>query len=172
MSSSHKNLSEVEANNLDKLTNVNIGVITAEWNNEITYALRDACIQTLKEHGCTDKDIISAQVPGAFELPSGAKFLLANHKFDAIICIGCVIKGETKHDEYICNAVAGGIMTLAVSSGIPIVFGVLTPNDQQQALDRAGGKYGNKGVEAAMTAIKMINLAKNSRSLNKKKIGF
>ncbi|MBK7637227.1 MAG: 6,7-dimethyl-8-ribityllumazine synthase [Saprospiraceae bacterium] len=91
---------------------------------------------------------------------------------DAVICIGCVIKGETKHDEYISNAVATGIMNLSIVSGKPVVFGVLTPNDMQQAIDRSGGKYGNKGIEAAHTAIKMIHLAKEIKHGDKKQIGF
>ena len=91
---------------------------------------------------------------------------------DAIICIGCVIKGETKHDEYISNAVASGIMNLSIVSGKPVIFGVLTTNDHQQALDRAGGKHGNKGIEAAHTALKMVNLSKEVKLGNKGKIGF
>lgn len=172
MSSSHQNLSTIDTTNIKKLDNVKIAVITASWNQEITHAMRDACIATLNEFDCPNDHIINIEVPGAFELPSAAKMLLANHKLDAVICIGCVIRGETKHDEYISNAVASGIMTLSIASGKPVIFGVLTPNDMQQAIDRAGGKYGNKGVEAAQTAIKMIHLANDVKNIDKKKIGF
>jgi 6,7-dimethyl-8-ribityllumazine synthase len=172
MSSSHHNLSTIDSAKLKNLDNAKIAVITAAWNQEITYAMRDACLATLNEFNCPDENIIKIEVPGAFELPSAAKMLLANQKLDAVICIGCVIRGETKHDEYISNAVASGIMTLSIASGKPVIFGVLTPNDMQQALDRAGGKYGNKGVEAAHTAIQMIHLANEVKNIDKKKIGF
>lgn len=171
MSSSHKNLSHSN-DELPTLTDTKVGIVTAEWNQDITFSMRDACMDELQKYGLNADDIIHIKVPGAFELPTGAKLLLANHKMDAVICIGCVIKGETKHDEYISNAVAMGIMSLSVASGKPVVFGVLTPNDLQQAQDRAGGKYGNKGIEAAHTAIKMIQLAKDVKALEKKKIGF
>lgn len=167
-----KNLSVTGKSGLEPLDNCKIAVITSEWNQEITYSMRDACIHELSQYGCNDDDIITATVPGAFELPSAAKMMLSNKKLDAVICIGCVIKGETKHDEYISNAVASGIMNLSIVSGKPVIFGVLTPNDMQQAIDRSGGKYGNKGIEAAHTAIKMINLAKEIKSGNKKQIGF
>jgi len=172
MSSKNKNLSVPAIDRLKKLENAKIGIVTSEWNSEITFAMRKACIEELKKYGCEVDDLMIIDVPGAFELPSGAKLLLANHKLDAVICIGCVIKGETKHDEYISNAVASGIMTLSVVSGKPVIFGVLTPNDMQQAIDRSGGKHGNKGIEAAHTAIKMIHLANDVKKLDKKKIGF
>jgi len=110
-------------------------------------------------------------VPGAFELPLGARIVMGQEKIDAAICLGCVIKGETEHDVYINNAVATGIMTLGLTSKKPVIFGVLTPNTKQQALDRAGGKHGNKGVEAATTAIKMVHL-NNPDHNSKKSIGF
>jgi len=110
-------------------------------------------------------------VPGAFELPLGARIIMGQEKIDAAICLGCVIKGETDHDIYINNAVASGIMTLGLTSKKPIIFGLLTPNTKQQALDRAGGKYGNKGVEAAQTAMAMVHLNDPDRS-TKKTIGF
>jgi 6,7-dimethyl-8-ribityllumazine synthase len=122
-------------------------------------------------NGVNADNIHSIHVPGAFELPLGAKILASNEKVDALICLGCVIKGDTKHDEYISNAVANGIMTLNLASSKPVIFGVLTPNDMQQALDRSGGKHGNKGVESAMTALKMVALAKSFKS-SKKGIGY
>lgn len=172
MAEKKKNLSSSNETGLERLENNKVGVITAEWNHDITFSMRDACIKELVNYGCNEDDIISVTVPGAFELPSAAKMLLSNKKLDAVICIGCVIKGETKHDEYISNAVANGIMNLGIMSGKPVIFGVLTPNDMQQAIDRSGGKYGNKGIEAAHTAIKMIHLGHTIKSKDKKQIGF
>lgn len=172
MSSKDKNLSLNTGDELRPIHNKKIAVITAEWNKEITSALRQACISELCHYGCAEEDIISISVPGAFELPGTAKMLLSNQSLDAIICIGCVIKGETKHDEYISNAVASGLMTLSLASNKIVVFGVLTPNSMDQALDRAGGKYGNKGIEAAHTAIKMLHVATDIKELEKRKIGF
>ncbi len=172
MSSKDKNLSDNSFVTIEKLENAKIGIVTAQWNEDITFALRDGCLKTLEQYGVSHEDITQIIVPGAFELPTGAKMLLAKKNFDAIICIGCVIKGETQHDEYINNSVAMGIMTLSVSSGKPVIFGVLTPNNKQQALDRAGGIHGNKGIEAALTAIQMIQLGRELKSLDKKSIGF
>lgn len=168
--SKNKNLSAQSENSIEG-SSFSIGVVVAEWNAEITNALYQACVETLESNGVESANIHTIHVPGAFELPIGAKMLAGNEKVDALICLGCVIKGDTKHDEYISNAVANGIMTLNLVSGKPIIFGVLTPNDMQQALDRAGGKHGNKGVEAAMTALKMATLAKSFKS-SKKGIGY
>jgi 6,7-dimethyl-8-ribityllumazine synthase len=171
MSSKDKNLSHT-ISALPEIDHAKVAIITAEWNHEITFSMRDACLKELVKNGVSDDDVMHVTVPGAFELPSAAKMILTNGKWDAVICIGCVIKGETKHDEYISNAVAQGIMNLSIVSGKPIIFGVLTPNDMQQALDRAGGQHGNKGVEAAHTAIKMISLSKEIKNAEKKSIGF
>lgn len=137
-----------------------IGIIVSEWNNEITEALFDGAKQTLLDAGVSNEDIIRKNVPGSFELPLGAKFLLDEKKPDAIICIGCVIQGETRHFDFICDAVSNGIMNLGIDYSLPVIFGVLTTDTIQQAVDRSGGKYGNKGIEAAVTAIKMISLKK------------
>ncbi|MEM1120782.1 MAG: 6,7-dimethyl-8-ribityllumazine synthase, partial [Bacteroidota bacterium] len=109
--------------------------------------------------------------PGAFELPGGAAMLAGKHKLDAVICLGCVIKGETSHNEYINQSVGMGLTNLSIASGKPFIFGLLTPNNEQQALERAGGKHGNKGVEAAVTAIRMAAL-KQDLGEAKKRIGF
>jgi 6,7-dimethyl-8-ribityllumazine synthase len=170
MSSANQNLSSTANHKIDG-SSYNIGIVVSQWNNDITNELLKGCIDTLIENGVIMENIHTIEVPGAFELPVGAKMLAGKEKFNAIICIGCVIKGDTKHDEYINNAVASGIMTLSIVSGKPIIFGVLTPNDHQQALDRAGGKYGNKGIEAAMTALKMAELASSLKE-SKKGIGF
>ncbi len=171
MSSKDKNLSKV---NIDKKTSVagyRFGIVRSEWNDEITASLMKSCRETLIKHKASEDDIYTIDVPGSFELPLGARMLLGKHKLDAVICLGCVIKGETKHDEYINGAVARGIMSLNVGSGKPVIFGVLTPNDMQQAIDRSGGKYGNKGAEAAYTAIKMAILGKDIKESDKS-IGF
>ena len=146
-------------------------VVVSDRNEEITHALYEGCYDTLVKHGVDADNIHTAQVPGTFELPVGAKMLASSKKVDAVICIGCVIQGETKHNEYINNAVATALATMGMASGKPFIFGVLTPNDEQQAKDRAGGKYGNKGVEAAVTAIRMAQL-KQSLGVTKSKIGF
>ncbi len=171
MSSENKNLSTHDPKSVPNGKGMKIGIIVSEWNEDITFALRDGCLATLLKYKVNQKDILIEYVPGAYELPIGARLLAGKEKLDGVVCLGCVIKGETKHDEYINSAVAQGIMNLSLSSGKPIIFGLLTPNDKQQALDRAGGKYGNKGDEAAITALKMIALAKKCKQ-PKKGIGF
>ena len=141
-----------------------LGIVVSEWNDDITGALLDGCIQTLKNANVEAINIQVIHVPGTYELPSGASLLLnSSNSLDAIICLGCVIQGETKHDDYINHAVANGLMQLSMAKNKPVIYGVVTTNDHQQALDRAGGKYGNKGVEAAQTALKMINLYADSK---------
>jgi len=158
MSSKDKNLS-VYTGEVGKMPEDSlVAIVVSEWNTEITGALLTAAVDTLKENGLTDEGIIIRYVPGSFELPLGAKFLLDNAEPDAVICLGCVIQGETRHFDFICDSVANGIMTLGLEYNTPVIFGVLTPNDMQQAVDRAGGNHGNKGVEAAITAVKMIAL--------------
>ncbi len=171
MSSKNRNLDKGSDVEVKSITKYKFAIVVADWNEDITYALRDGCIATLKKHGAKDENIIVSNVPGAYELPLGARISMSQGKIDAVICIGCVIQGETKHNDYINNAVAMGIMQLGLSTGKPVIFGLLTPNDHQQAADRAGGKYGNKGVEAAMTAIKMVHLA-NDCGDGKGRIGF
>lgn len=158
MSSKDKNLS-VYTGEVGKLPeNPLVAIVVSEWNTEITESLLNAAVDTLKQNGLTDEDIIVRHVPGSFELPLGAKFMLDNAEPDAVICLGCVIQGETRHFDFICDAVANGVMTLGLEYNTPVIFGVLTPNNMQQAVDRAGGKHGNKGVEAAITALKLIAL--------------
>ncbi|MFK7796615.1 MAG: 6,7-dimethyl-8-ribityllumazine synthase [Aureispira sp.] len=171
MSSADKNLSVYDENNLPDASEWEFGIIVADWNEEITHALYEGCYDTLIKHGVEAENIHTLQVPGAFELPQGARILHKNESVDATICLGCVIKGETTHNEYINMSVAQALQNLALTSGKPFVFGLLTPNDKQQALDRAGGKYGNKGVEAAVTAIRMVGVAQSFKKENKT-IGF
>lgn len=166
------NLSEVSLINHDDAGKWVVAVITADWNPEITTALRDGCINHLSTEGMKDENIKRISVPGTFEITSAAKMLVQKYPaIDAIIGIGCVIKGETSHNEYINHAVATGLTQLGLVSGKPCVFGVLTPNTHEQALERSGGKHGNKGVEAATTAVQMIAL-KASLNETKTSIGF
>ncbi len=137
---------------------MHIGLVVSDWNPEVTHALRDGALETLRECGIQAENIHVYNVPGSFELPLGARMLLNNLPLSAVICLGCVIQGETRHFEFICNAVAQGIMDLGLEEGKPVIFGVLTTNTYEQARDRAGGKHGNKGVEAAVAALRMIQL--------------
>ena len=143
----------------------NFGIAVAEWNREITRSLENAAVSFLKKSGATQENISVITVPGSFELTAGAVLLAEQKNFDAIICLGCVIQGETRHFEFICQAVAQGLTEVGIRYHIPVIFGVLTTDNQEQAVDRAGGKFGNKGEEAAATAIKMAELFnKNSAS--------
>ena len=134
-----------------------VAVLTAEWNEEVTFSMRDGAISFLKSYGLSDDQIIVRQVPGSFELVYGARKMLEEESVDGVIVIGCVIQGETPHFTFISQAVATGIADLNIRFGKPVIFGVLTTLNQEQALERAGGKHGNKGVEAAATLIKMLN---------------
>ncbi|MGZ3932081.1 MAG: 6,7-dimethyl-8-ribityllumazine synthase, partial [Bacteroidia bacterium] len=125
---------------------------------EITSALQKGAYDTLIKYGVKAENIIQRTVPGSYELTLGAQYMAEKTKVDAVICLGCVIQGETKHFDFICNAVANGLTELNIKYSKPVVFGVLTPNNTQQAIDRAGGRHGNKGDEAAVTAIKMLSL--------------
>lgn len=171
MSSAEKSLSQAKHEKLPSGKGKKIAIVVSEWNHQINSSMLQACKEILIENEVPDDDILEFWVPGAFELPSAAKMINAKHSPDAIICLGCVITGETKHDEYISNAVASGIMSLSIGLNKPVIFGVITPRNKEQAEARAGGIYGNKGVEAAATALKMLNL-KNQLDSKKKSIGF
>ncbi len=157
MASSFKNLSEHSHKNIGSVENKQFGIVVAEWNETITGALLEGAIETLLEQGAVRENIKVHYVPGTFELSLGSQFLAQLKDFDAIISLGCVIQGETRHFDFICDAVAQGITNVALKYNKPVIFGVLTTNTMQQALDRAGGKHGNKGDEAAITAVKMLN---------------
>lgn len=170
MSSSNKNLSTFEGTKIPDASSYKFGVVYAEWNYEVTNALKEGAIKTLLENGAKKENIIVKEVPGSFELTLGAQYLAEYSNVDAVICLGCVIQGETRHFDFICDAVAQGITNLNIKYNKPFIFGVLTPDNQQQALDRAGGKHGNKGDEAAVTAIKMLGLKTSFKS--ESKLGF
>ena len=144
--------------NASYFKNVKIGIVISEWNSEITKKLYDGAKKTLIDFGYND--IITEYVPGSFELPIASQIILEKNSLDAVICLGCVIKGETKHFDFICNTTANGIKDVSLKYNIPVIFGVLTDNNIQQSIERSGGKYGNKGVEAAISAIKMISILK------------
>jgi 6,7-dimethyl-8-ribityllumazine synthase len=158
MSSSHKNLSDFQGNEIPNAANYTFAIVWSEWNHEITHALKEGALQFLLKHGAKQENIHINNVPGSFELVLGSQYFLENTEVDAVIALGCVIQGETRHFDFICNAVAQGITQLNINYSAPVIFGVLTPDTQQQAIDRAGGKHGNKGEEAAATAIKMLAL--------------
>jgi 6,7-dimethyl-8-ribityllumazine synthase len=138
------------------LSNKRFAIVVADWNEEITGALYEGAFSSLVANGVSKKNITRQNVPGTFELSLGALKMAEKKNIDAVICLGCVIQGETPHFDYICQAVAYGITEVNLKTKKPVIFGVLTTLDQKQAMDRAGGKYGNKGEEAALTAIKML----------------
>lgn len=158
MSSKNKNLSAHKALKICNASKYKIAIVVSEYNEAITFALRDGAIETLKKYGVKEKNILVELVPGAYELPLAAKWLFDKKKADAVLALGCVIKGDTDHDIYINNAVSQALMTLSLETKAPFLFGVITPNNLQQAKDRAGGKHGNKGVECAVAALKMLAL--------------
>ncbi|MDR2562875.1 MAG: 6,7-dimethyl-8-ribityllumazine synthase [Prevotellaceae bacterium] len=141
--------------NLPEGKNRVITIIVSQWNEKITSALLDGAMKTLKKAGVEDEDLVVIRVPGCFELPYAAQQAALLTSPHAIICLGCVIRGETPHFDYVCQAATHGILHASLNTSIPVIFGVLTVDNLQQAEDRAGGKYGNKGVEAACTALEM-----------------
>ena len=147
-----------------KLGSTKIGIVVSEWNEQVTSNLATGAVNTLKKYGFDDNDIILQTVPGSFELPLAAKYMIINYGVEAVICLGCVIQGETKHFDFVCQGVTQGIMQLNLSSEKPIAFGLLTTNNLQQALERAGGRLGNKGDEAAVAVLKMLNLKIGEKS--------
>ncbi|MDR0437102.1 MAG: 6,7-dimethyl-8-ribityllumazine synthase [Bacteroidales bacterium] len=169
MATALKNLSEYTSSGFGDLSQTRIGIVVSEWNDQITNALFQGAMETLLKEGVKQENIVVKTVPGSFELPLGAtkmfkdvyqtdeyKKALGSFVPDAVICLGCVIQGETRHFDFICNAVALGITEVGLRYEIPVIFGVLTTDNLQQAIDRSGGKHGNKGVEAAITALKML----------------
>lgn len=156
MATNLKNLSDYSKDNIQDISSKKFGIVVSEWNNEVTNALFSGAFNTLLKHGAKREHIFKRMVPGSFELSLGGQWLAQQEDIDAVICLGCVIQGETKHFDFICDAVANGLTNVSLKYNKPVIFGVLTPNTHQQALDRAGGKHGNKGDEAAITAIKML----------------
>lgn len=158
MATVNKNLSDYNQDGIKDMSKKKFAVLVSEWNEEVTEALYSGAYDILVDHGVLEKNIIRKNVPGSFELSLGAQWMAEDKSIDAVICLGCVIQGETRHFDFICDAVAQGVTNVALKYNKPVIFGLLTPNTQQQALDRAGGKHGNKGDEAAITAIKMLSI--------------
>jgi len=159
MATLNNNLSNYNLEEIPNSEGMRFAIIVSEWNNLITENLFKGAEETLISCGVKENDIVRVDVPGSFELIYGAK-LASKYNYDSIICIGSVIKGETDHFDFVCNAVSLGIKDLNLQLETPVIFGVLTDNIEQQSIDRSGGKHGNKGVEAAITAIKMAHLNK------------
>jgi 6,7-dimethyl-8-ribityllumazine synthase len=158
MATANKNLSNYDKNTIPSAKNFRFGIVVSEWNNHITEGLYKGVIEALTDCGALHKNIIRWNVPGSFELVYGAKKMIETQNPDVVITIGCVIKGETMHFEFVCDGVTQGIKDLNVLSDVPTVFCLLTDNTEQQSIDRSGGIHGNKGTEAAIAAIKMAFL--------------
>ena len=158
MASSLKNLSDYDPASVPAAGGLKFGIVISEWNKQITLQLAEAAVKTLIGSGASLQDVFIEWVPGSFELPLGGQLLIEERHPDALILIGCVIRGETPHFDYICQAVSKGCMDIGLKYNLPAIFGVLTTNNLEEALDRSGGKHGNKGTEAAITAIKMASL--------------
>ena len=157
MATVNHNLSQYDKNSIPNAKDFRFGIVVSEWNDKITSGLLKGAIDALVECGVEETNIIKWDVPGSFELIYGCKKMI-EQTVDAVIAIGCVIQGETKHFDFVCNGVTQGITTLNLTSDTPVVFCVLTDNTMQQSIDRSGGIHGNKGTEAAITAIKMAEL--------------
>ena len=160
MATQNNNLSDYDKSNLPNVSKMRFGIVVSQWNDDITDGLYQGAYNTLLDCGVSKDNIIKLEVPGSFELVYGAK-ILYKRNCDAIICLGSIIQGETKHFDYVCQGVTNGIKDLNITLDIPVIFGVLTDNTKDQAINRSGGIHGNKGVEAAITAIKMAHLNRN-----------
>ena len=171
MASKGNNLSKKKEIFLSDPTKLKIGIIVSQWNNHITNRLLEGALSVLEKSGILKENIIVKQVPGTFELPLGGQYLLEKKQVDGVICIGCVIRGETKHFDYVCQGATNGIMSLGLRYNKPVIFCVLTDENEQQSLNRSGGKYGNKGTECAVACLEMIEL-KSKIAAPDSKIGF
>lgn len=161
MATTSNNLSDYDINSIPNATEMVFGIVVSEWNQNITNGLLKGAYSTLLRHGTQESNIIVHHIPGTFELPLAAQTLFEKTNVDAVICLGSVIQGETKHFDFVCEGAALGIKDVALKYNRPTIFGVLTDNTLQQAIDRSGGKHGNKGDEAAVTAIKMVAFQKS-----------
>ena len=165
------NLSDYKPLQINDAGSFRIGIVVSEWNDFVTHNLRDGAVEVLKKEGVKEKNISIFKVPGAFELNYASMQLCKEGKFDAEIAIGCVIRGETPHFDYVCSAVAQGIKDCNILTDIPTIFCVLTDDTKEQSIARSGGNLGNKGIEAAVTALQMIDFKRNL-SEKKGNIGF
>ena len=158
MATIHKNLSDFDPSQVPSGEGKKIALVVAEWNEDITFNLAKGAEELLISQGVAKSDISTHTVPGTFELPLAAKWVLEKGEVDAVLCCGCVIQGETRHFDFVCDGVTQGITQLNLDFGVPVIFCVLTDNVKQQSLDRSGGIHGNKGTEAGVAALKMIDL--------------
>lgn len=157
MATKFHNLSEYDQNSVPSAQGMRFGIVVSEWNNNITGALLQGAYDTLTKHGASEEDITVMTVPGSFELVFGASQMVKSGKMDAVIAIGCVVRGDTPHFDYICEGTTQGLASLNERFDVPVIYGLLTCNNMEQAQDRAGGTLGNKGDECAVTAIKMVD---------------
>jgi len=164
MATENKNLSNYDKNTIPNAKNFRFGIVVSEWNETITEGLYYGAITALLDCGAVEENIIRWNVPGSFELVYGAQRMIVTQNVDVVITIGCVIKGETMHFEFVCEGVTQGIKDLNVQTDVPVIFCLLTDNTMQQSIDRSGGKHGNKGTEAAIAAIKMAELRRTSEN--------
>lgn len=162
MATANKNLSDYDKNTIPNAKDFRFGIVVSEWNDKITEGLYRGAETALTDCGALPQNIIRWNVPGSFELIYGASRMIETQNLDAIITIGCVIKGETMHFEFVCEGVTQGIKDLNVQGNVPVIFCLLTDNNEQQSIDRSGGIHGNKGTEAAIAAIKMAALRKDT----------
>ncbi|MBC8645297.1 6,7-dimethyl-8-ribityllumazine synthase [Flavobacterium lindanitolerans] len=162
MATANKNLSEYDKNTIPSAKDFRFGIVVSEWNDKITEGLFSGAEKALLDCDATPDNIIRWNVPGSFELVYGAKRMIETQQVDTVIVIGCVIQGETKHFDFVCEGVTQGIKDLNVQTDVPVIFCVLTDNNEQQSIDRSGGVHGNKGTEAAIAAIKMAYLRQQS----------
>ena len=160
MATSNHNLSDYDINTVPSAEGMRFGIVVSQWNENITDALLNGALSTLKANGVSYEDIRVMRVPGSFELTYASQ-KMAKTGVDAVIAIGCVIKGDTPHFDYICEGVTNGIAYLNATLDVPIIYGIITTNNLQQAIDRCGGRLGNKGDEAAVTAIKMADFRRH-----------
>tara|TARA_R110002073_G_scaffold8207_1_gene45616 strand:+ start:64169 stop:64648 length:480 start_codon:yes stop_codon:yes gene_type:complete len=152
------NLSHYDKTTIPNASQFRFGIVVSEWNPEITKSMHQGAIDTLLDCGAKQENIVSWDVPGSFELVYGCRKMIESQQVDAIIAIGNVIQGETKHFDFVCEGVTQGIVDLNIKHDVPVIFCVLTDNNRQQSIDRSGGKHGNKGIECAVAAIKMAAL--------------
>jgi 6,7-dimethyl-8-ribityllumazine synthase len=162
MATENKNLSNYDKNTIPSAKDFRFGIVVSEWNEKITNGLYAGAEAALLDCGALPENIIRWDVPGSFELVYGSKRMIDTQKPDVVIAMGCVIKGETMHFEFVCEGVTQGIKDLNIQTNVPVIFCLLTDNTEQQSIDRSGGKHGNKGIEAAIAAIKMADLRQKS----------
>ena len=157
MATALHNLSDYDFNSVPDASAMRFGIVVSEWNSNVTGPLLEGAVESLKKHGAKEENIIVQTVPGSFELTFGSSQMIKSGKIDAVIALGCVIKGDTPHFDYVCAGTTQGLAYLNATTDTPVIYGLITTNNLQQALDRAGGKLGNKGTECAITAIKMLD---------------